>query len=118
MDDRRKPPVYSRRLRQARQTYGLSQRALGVKAGISESVASSRINRYETGVHQPHLSIQQLLARALQVPLAFFYAEDDELARMILDYGRTRDAEPGEPGMGARGERQHAGAGHGRCPDQ
>lgn len=82
--------VYSRRLRSAREAYGLSQRNLGIKAGIDEFVASTRINRYETGVHQPHLQIQKRLAEALELPLAYFYAEDDELAELIVEYQRKR----------------------------
>lgn len=76
-------PIYSRRLREARQANGLSQRALGVQAGISESSASARINRYETGVHQPDYQTLSRLAAALGLPTAYFYAEDDALAEVI-----------------------------------
>ena len=76
-------PVYSRRLREAREAHDISQRILGIKAGLDEFVASTRINRYEKGVHQPALRIQERLAEALDMPLAYFYAEDDELARLI-----------------------------------
>lgn len=79
-------PVYSRRLREARDTFGISQRALGIKAGLSESVASARVNRYEAGVHQPDLQTLQALAKALDLPTAYFYAENDELARLIADF--------------------------------
>jgi transcriptional regulator with XRE-family HTH domain len=79
-------PVYSRRLREAREGYGISQRSLGIKAGLDEFVASTRVNRYETGVHQPDLQTLQRLAKVLGLPLAYFYAEDDELARVIKDF--------------------------------
>lgn len=88
-------PVYSRRLREAREAYDISQRDLGIRAGIDEFVASTRINRYEQGVHQPALRIQQRLAAALGMPLAYFYAEDDELARLIAGFGRAGKAAPG-----------------------
>lgn len=88
MASRKRLPVYSRRLREAREAYGLSQRSLGIKVGIDEFVASTRINRYETGVHQPDLQIQEKLARALGLPLTYFYAEDDGLARLIADFTR------------------------------
>lgn len=81
-------PVYSRRLREAREARDISQRKLGIKAGLDEFVASTRINRYENGVHQPALRIQERLAEALDMPLAYFYAEDDELARLIADSKR------------------------------
>lgn len=79
-------PVYSRRLREAREAHGISQRGLGIKAGLDEFVASTRINRYETGVHQPDLQTLQRLAEVLGLPVAYFYAEDDELARLIAEF--------------------------------
>jgi transcriptional regulator with XRE-family HTH domain len=84
--EKRQLPVYSLRLREAREAYGLSQRNLGIKAGLDEFVASTRINRYEKGVYQPNLHIQQKLAQALETPLAYFYADDDELAQLIRDF--------------------------------
>jgi len=83
--------VYSRRLREAREAYGISQRALGIEAGLDEFVASTRVNRYETGVHQPDLQTLQRLAVILKLPVAYFYAEDDELAQLIADFkGRSK----------------------------
>jgi transcriptional regulator with XRE-family HTH domain len=79
-------PVYSRRLREAREAHGISQRNLGIEAGLDEFVASTRVNRYETGVHQPDLQTLQRLAKVLGLPLAYFYAEDDELARLIANF--------------------------------
>jgi len=79
-------PVYSRRLREAREAHGISQRALGIKAGLDEFVASTRVNRYETGVHQPDLQTLQRLAAILKLPVAYFYAEDDELAQLIANF--------------------------------
>jgi len=84
--EKRQLAVYSRRLREARETYDISQRKLGIKVGLDEFVASTRINRYEKGVHQPNLQTQQRLANALDLPLAYFYAEDDELAKLISDF--------------------------------
>ncbi|CAD7713603.1 hypothetical protein LMG31884_06920 [Xanthomonas hydrangeae] len=86
--------MYSRRLREARQVYGLSQRNLGIKAGLDDFVASTRVNRYETGVHQPDLQTIQRLANALEVPVAYFYAEEDDLAQMILEYQRRGKPAP------------------------
>lgn len=84
-------PLFSRRLKDARIKAGFSQKRLGIQAGIDEFVASTRINRYEKGVHQADEATAVLLARVLDVPLAYFYAEDDCLAEMIL-------ALPVEPG--------------------
>lgn len=91
MADKGSLPVYSRRLREAREAHGISQRALGIKAGLDEFVASTRVNRYETGVHQPDLQTLQRLAAILKLPVAYFYAEDDELAQLIADFkGRSK----------------------------
>ncbi len=90
--DRPPLPVYSRRLRQAREAHAISQRALGIAAGLDEFVASTRVNRYETGVHQPDLQTLQRLAAVLERPVAYFYAEDDDLAQLIADFKeRPRD---------------------------
>lgn len=86
MADKGAPPVYSRRLREAREAHGISQRALGIEAGLDEFVASTRVNRYETGVHQPDLQTLQRLAAILKLPVAYFYAEDDELALLIKEF--------------------------------
>ncbi len=84
-------PVYSRRLREAREAHGISQRALGIEAGLDEFVASTRVNRYETGVHQPDLQTLQRLAAILKLPVAYFYAEDEELAQLIANFkGRSK----------------------------
>ena len=88
--DRGGLPVQSRRLRQAREAAGLSQKILGIQAGLDEFVASTRVNRYETGVHQPDLQTLKELAKVLGLPVAYFYAEDDGLARLIEDYQRRR----------------------------
>lgn len=93
MPERKQLPVYSRRLRQAREAHGISQRSLGIEAGLDDFVASTRVNRYETGVHQPDLQTLQQLATVLGLPVAYFYAEDDELAELIAAFkprGRSR----------------------------
>jgi transcriptional regulator with XRE-family HTH domain len=64
----------------------LSQKQLGIKAGLDEFVASTRVNRYEVGVHEPDLSMASRLANAASVPLAYFYADDDQAATLILRF--------------------------------
>ena len=64
----------------------MSQRQLGVAVGLDEFVASTRINRYELGVHQADIAIAERLAEALHVPLAYFYAHDDRLAHLIMAF--------------------------------
>jgi transcriptional regulator with XRE-family HTH domain len=78
--------VLSRRLKEARERKGLSQRQLGIAAGLDRFVASTRINRYEKGVHHPDPVTVQRMADALGVPAAYLFASDDKLARLILAF--------------------------------
>lgn len=64
---------------------GFSQEALGVAAGIDEVSAGSRINHYEQGRHVPDIDMASRLARALDVPLAYLYCEEDWLAELLLE---------------------------------
>ena len=76
--------IVAKRLKEAREGKGLSQKALGIAAGIDEFSASPRINQYERGKHSPDLLTLKRLAKVLAVPLAYLYAEDDFLADAIL----------------------------------
>jgi transcriptional regulator with XRE-family HTH domain len=80
--------VFQRRLGEARFKSGLSQKQLGIQAGLDPSVASTRINRYELGVHEPDMATVQRLAETLSVPTAYLFADDDRLARMILVFSK------------------------------
>ena len=78
-----------RRLRTARTSKGLSQKQLGILAGIDEFSASPRINQYERDKHVPDYSTAQRLAQALSIPVTYLYADDDELAEFILLFSAT-----------------------------
>jgi transcriptional regulator with XRE-family HTH domain len=78
--------VLSKRLKEARKRKGLSQRQLGIAARLDRFVASTRINRYERGVHHPDPVTVQRMAEALGVPAAYLFASDDRLARLILAF--------------------------------
>lgn len=62
-------------------------------AGIDEFSASPRINQYEKGRHTPDYLTVERLAAVLDVPVPFFYARDDRLARLIQVWGRLAEAE-------------------------
>lgn len=81
--------LFGKRLKEARETIDLSQRRLGIAAGLDEFVASARVNRYERGIHEPDAVTAARLALALGVPRAYFYADDDALARMIIAFSRA-----------------------------
>lgn len=75
--------TFAMRLRQAREELGLSQKALGIKAGIDEFVASARINQYERGKHVPDMLTARRLAHELSIPVSFLYEPDEDLAELV-----------------------------------
>lgn len=83
--------VFGRRLREARLRLGIAQDKLGVMIGLDESCSSARISRYESGVHEPAFLTAQQLAAVLNVPVAYFYCDDDDLAKLIVDYSMLTD---------------------------
>ncbi len=83
--------VITKRLHEARLAAGISQKQLGIAAGIDEFSASPRINQYERGVHVPDFATVERLAMVLHVPTPYFYTRDDDLAKLILRYGQFDD---------------------------
>ncbi len=71
-------------MRQARERLGLPQDQLGVLIGIDEHSASARMSRYESGVHEAPIATARLLAKVLNVPLAYLYCDDENLAEILL----------------------------------
>ncbi len=76
-------PLFARRLKAARLRSGLSQERLGVAAGVDEFSASARVNQYERGKHTPDVLTAKNLAKVLHVPLAYFWAEQDDEAEVL-----------------------------------
>ncbi|TBV11344.1 helix-turn-helix domain-containing protein [Stutzerimonas kirkiae] len=74
---------FTKRLKEARRAVGVSQEKLGLEIGLDPAVASARMNQYERGVHFPNLGTLQQIAGALRLPLAYFFCESDEEARML-----------------------------------
>lgn len=85
--------VFAKRLKEARLEAGMSQERLGVAAGIDEASASARMNQYERGVHQPDIQIVERIADVLNLPAAFFYANDDDIAQLLRHYHRLPPVE-------------------------
>lgn len=67
---------------------GLSQRALGalVDKDQSKDKGAVRVNRYEQQVNRADMESAAALAEALAVPVAYLFADEDQLAKLILDY--------------------------------
>lgn len=53
-------------------------------AGMDQFAASARMNQYERGVHSPDFKTVIALSEVLEVPTAFLYCLEDELAEQIL----------------------------------
>jgi transcriptional regulator with XRE-family HTH domain len=88
--------IFGRRLREARQRIGMPQDKLGVEIGLDESSSSARISRYETGKHEAPYATAQKLAKALGIPVAYLYCDDDRLAELILKLGIAKKKQVGE----------------------
>jgi transcriptional regulator with XRE-family HTH domain len=82
-----------KRLKEARLAAGLSQKKLGIAAGMDEFSASSRMNHYELGRHQPDFETLKRIAKVLKVPVAYFYAEGDDIAELIALFFRLGKVE-------------------------
>ena len=81
-----KAPTIAKRLKEARLNAGLSQKQLGIAAGIDPFSASPRINQYERGKHTPDFATAKRLTKVLGVPAPFLYAEDDDIAELIMGF--------------------------------
>ena len=71
---------FCKRLKEARTRAGISQERLGVLADIDEMSSSARMNQYERGKHEPDFSMVERIARVLNAPESYFYAEDGDAA--------------------------------------
>ena len=85
--------IVAERLRQTRLRVGISQKQLGIQAGVDVFSASTRINNYERGRHTPDLYTLSRLAAVLRVPAPYFYCQDEELAAVILRFSALEPAQ-------------------------
>ena len=79
---------FCRRLKATRKAQKMTLEKLGVAIGLDESCASTRISRYENGIHTIEYNTAERIAQVLDVPLAYFYADTEELAELtnIFDH--------------------------------
>lgn len=85
--------IVAKRLKEARLRVGISQKQLAIKGRIDDFSASARINQYERGNHMPDLQTVTRLAAVLNMPAAYFYCEDSELAEGIVKFGALGKAQ-------------------------
>lgn len=77
--------LFGFRLRAARLQARIPQDRLGVMIGLDEGTSSARMSRYETGVHQPPFQIAERIAAVLNVPVAYFYCSNDQIAQFLVE---------------------------------
>lgn len=91
-----KPEIESplpKRLKEARLRAGISQKKLGIFAGIDEFSASARMNQYEKGKHAPDYAMASRLATLLNVPSSYLYESDDDIAALLVLFHTLNEPE-------------------------
>ncbi|MDO6524730.1 helix-turn-helix transcriptional regulator [Motilimonas sp. 1_MG-2023] len=71
-----------KRLKEAREKAGLTQKELGIRVGMDLGSASGRMNHYEKGRHTPDIQTLKRLAEKLGVPINYFFCENDLAATL------------------------------------
>lgn len=85
--------AFGKRLKAARLEAKLSQEQLGLLAGLEVESASARMNRYERGTRTPALELVQRIGSVLNLPVTYFYAEDDNEAMLVTAFHRMSESE-------------------------
>lgn len=80
--------IFATRLKIARKAKKISQEYLGILAGIDENSASARMNQYERGKHLPDFLMMTKIAQTLDVPTAYFFADDELLSEAIILFSK------------------------------
>ena len=78
-----------KRLKEARLIAGVSKKKLGMAANnMNEFSAIATINQYENGKLIPDFITLKKIAKVLSVPVAYFYADNNMLAKFLFLYGK------------------------------
>lgn len=88
-----KPNPIPARLKAARKKAKITQKDLGVKIGMEQSSASGRMNHYEKGRHVPDIGTLQRMAEELDVPLNYFFCENELSAELACAIDKMSDDE-------------------------
>lgn len=84
------------RLKEARKKAKITQKELGVRIGMEQSSASGRMNHYEKGRHIPDISTLRRMAEELNVPLHYFFCEDEISAELVCAVDKLNEKEKQE----------------------
>ncbi|ANB98494.1 Helix-turn-helix domain protein [Vibrio parahaemolyticus] len=60
---------------------------------MDEGSASGRMNHYEKGRHTPDISTLKKMAEVLNVPLVYFFCEDEESAELVCLISQLNETE-------------------------
>jgi len=77
-----KPNPIPIRLKEARKRASMTQKELGIRIGMDQSSASSRMNHYEKDRHTPDIQTLQRMADELKVPLNYLFCDSEESAEL------------------------------------
>jgi transcriptional regulator with XRE-family HTH domain len=77
-----KPNPIPIRLKEARKRANMTQKELGIRIGMDQSSASSRMNHYEKDRHTPDIQTLQRIADELSVPLNYLFCDSQESAEL------------------------------------
>ncbi len=84
--ERKKVNSFGDRIRERRESQGLSLRALGSKVGLSGSFLA----QVERGYANPSIESLQQIANALAVPIFYFFTETRAVERVVHEDSRRR----------------------------
>lgn len=82
----------SKRLKEARLRAKLSQEELGLKIGLEPESASTRMNRYELGKRVPTFELMLRIASELELPVAYFYADNEQEVELLIKFHKLSDS--------------------------
>lgn len=80
-------------LKAARLAAGMTQRQLGEHLGMKPNLASARMTQYEKGQHAPNFQLLKRLSGILDVPVTYFYCEDNTATKLTMELHRLDDKE-------------------------
>ncbi len=80
-----------KRLKEARESSGLTQAELSSIVGVEGKNPSSLISSYEVGRSQPPYNLVVRIAKALRYPVPYFYTEEDDVAFLIVKLYQNRN---------------------------
>lgn len=79
-------------MKEARVQAKLSQEQLGLKIGLEPESASARMNRYELSKRVPAFELVERIGILLGLPVAYFYAVNDDEAQLLIKFHKLNAA--------------------------